>query len=133
LETCRSLVRELADDSGIEEGLYLDGSRQIELLGLRLGCLIPFLQDLGEGGAVDFDKLLQFVQVVGELLKSFLQRGEFGRSPGDAMAPRSQNLLLVEKGLETNLELRQVRLRSEVVEPTEILDLPRPPFVDRRR
>jgi hypothetical protein len=70
LQTRGSLIRQLADNSRIEERLYLNGSRKVELFGFRLGCLVPLLKNLGECCAVDLDELLKFVQVVTELLEA---------------------------------------------------------------
>lgn len=72
LKTCRDLIRQLADDSRVKEWLHLDRPREVQLLGLGFGRLVPFLQDLGKGCSVDIDKLLQLVQIVRKLLETLL-------------------------------------------------------------
>ncbi len=86
MQTCCGLVGELADHCGIEKWLDLDGTGEIELLSLGLGRLVPLFEDLGEGSAIYFDKLLQLVEVIGELLEALLERGELGGAPGDGIA-----------------------------------------------
>jgi hypothetical protein len=54
--------------------LHFHGAVQIQLLHAGLGRFIPFLQDLGHGGLIDLDELLQFVQITIELLESFEKR-----------------------------------------------------------
>ena len=71
LQTGSCLVRQLADDCCIEEWLYLDGTGKIKLLGLRLRCFVPFLQDLRECCSINFDELLEFVEIIAKLLKAF--------------------------------------------------------------
>ncbi len=111
LQAGGGLVRQLADDGGVVEGLDLDGAREVQLLGLGLGRLVPFLEDLGEGGPVDLDKLLQLVQVVGKLLEALLQRGELGRASGYTIAAGPQDPLLVEERLEPDFELAHASAR----------------------
>jgi hypothetical protein len=48
--------------------------------------------------------LLKLVEVIGELLESFLEGGEFGGAPGDWMTGL-QDLLLVEEGFQADFEL----------------------------
>jgi hypothetical protein len=75
--------------------LYLDGPGKIELLGLGLRCFVPFLQDFGECCTVDLDELLEFVQIVAELLEAFFESCELCRASRCVTTPRLKNLLLV--------------------------------------
>jgi hypothetical protein len=107
LETCGGLVGQLADDGGVEERLDLDGSGEVQLLRLGLRCLVPLLENLGECGTVDLNKLLQLVQVIGKLLEALLEGSELGGPPRDAMTGL-KDLLLIEESLETDFELSRV-------------------------
>ena len=62
-------------------------------------------EDLGEGGGVDVDELLQFVQITDELLEAFLEGNEAGRQFGLRYASGLDNAFLVQKSLESELEL----------------------------
>lgn len=94
LKTGGDLVRKLANDRRIEKRLDLHRAGEVEFLGLGLGRLVPFLEDLGESGPVYVYKLLQFVQVVGKLLEPLLEGREFRGSSRNAMS-RLQHFLLV--------------------------------------
>lgn len=78
LQTRCDLVRELTDDCRVEEGLDLNSPREIELLRLGLGSLVPFLQDLGKCRSIYVNELLQLVEVVCKLLEALLKGCKLG-------------------------------------------------------
>lgn len=55
------------------------------------------LQDLGECGLVDLDKLLQLVEVVTEQSKAFVERDIAGGQLGCMRRPRLKGPLLVQQ------------------------------------
>lgn len=66
------LVGQFTDDCSVEKRLHLNRPGEVKLLGLGLRRLVPLLQDLGEGGPIDLDKLLKLVEIVPELLEPLL-------------------------------------------------------------
>ena len=71
-------VGKIAKHISTKARLDFNGSLQVQLFGPRFGSFVPFLEDLGDGGFVDLDELLEFVQVVVELLEAFDQGCEAG-------------------------------------------------------
>jgi hypothetical protein len=76
--------------------LNLNRPREVELLGFGLGRFVPFLEDLGKGCPVDLDELLKLIEVITKLLEAFLERGELGGQPRDALVAGLEDLLLVQ-------------------------------------
>jgi hypothetical protein len=63
--------------------------------------LANLFQNLGESSLVDFNKLLQLVEIVAEQAEAFVQSHIAGRQLG------LQRALLVEQGSEAEFELRE--------------------------
>jgi hypothetical protein len=76
--------------------LNLNRPREVELLGFGLGRFVPLLEDLGKGCPVDLDELLKLIEVITKLLEAFLERGELGGQPRDALVAGLEDLLLVQ-------------------------------------
>lgn len=93
-------VGQITKHIATETRLDFDSPLQVQLFGPRLGRFVPFLQDLGNCSFVDFDELLQFVQVIVELLEAFDQRGKTGRELGTGRDTGLDDAFLVEQGLE---------------------------------
>ena len=76
--------------------MNLNRPREVELLGFGLGRFVPLLEDLGKGCPVDLDELLKLIEVITKLLEAFLERGELGGQPRDALVAGLEDLLLVQ-------------------------------------
>ena len=75
--------------------MNLDSARKVKLFRLRLGSLVPFLQDFRECSPVDFDELLELVEIVAELLEAFLKGSKLCGASRGILIPRLKDLLLV--------------------------------------
>jgi hypothetical protein len=69
--------------------------------------LANLFQNLGESSLVDFNKLLQLVEIVAEQAEAFVQSHIAGRQLGGRRSAGLQRALLVEQGSEAEFELRE--------------------------
>jgi hypothetical protein len=69
--------------------------------------LANLFQNLGESSLVDFNKLLQLVEIVAEQAEAFVQSHIAGRQLGGGRSAGLQRALLVEQGSEAEFELRE--------------------------
>ena len=69
--------------------------------------LANLFQNLGESSLIDFNKLLQLVEIVAEQAEAFVQSHIAGRKLGGRRSAGLQRALLVEQGSEAEFELRE--------------------------